>query len=409
MSTEALRRPVVTGMGVVSPIGDDPDALWASLLGGRSGVGPVRSFDTSAFPTHIGCEARDAPLLSPDGMEPPPGRATLLAATAGGQALEEAGLDERDLEDTGLCVGTTMGEACWLEAWSPEDVAAGPAAVPAEELLRSGPDRVGMDVARLLGLRGPVSVLGAACAAGNYAIARAADLVRAGRVERVLAGGTDGFSRVAFVGFSRLGALAAEACRPFSAGRDGIVLAEGAGMVLVESLSSARARGAAPLAEVAGTGLSCDAHHIVSPHPEGAGAVRAMEAALTDARLEPGDVDYVCAHGTGTPANDRAEVAAARALFGQRSVPMSSIKALTGHAMGGASAIEAVACLLALRHQIVPPTWNLLTLDPDCEWDVVADGPRPASLGVVMNNAYAFGGNNASVLFRHPDLVGASG
>jgi len=398
--------PVITGMGVVSPIGADPGQLWASLLEGRSGVAPVRSFDTSPFPTHVGCEIREAPLLSP--AAPAPGRASLLAATAGLQALEEAGLESADLSETGLCIGTTMGEACWLEAWPPEAVAAGPAAVPAEELLRSGPDRVGMDVSRLLRLRGPVVALGAACAAGNYAIARATDLVRAGRIERVLAGGTDAFSRVAFVGFSRLGALAAESCRPFSADRDGIVLAEGAGMVLVEALGAARARGAAPLAEVAGVGLSCDAHHIVSPHPKGAGAVRAMRAALDDAALEPGDVDYVCAHGTGTPAGDRAEVAAADTLFGDRMVPMSSIKALTGHAMGGASAIEAVACLLALRHQVAPPTWNLTAPDAECDWDVVADGPRPATLGLVMNNAYAFGGNNASVLFRHPDLVGAA-
>jgi 3-oxoacyl-[acyl-carrier-protein] synthase II len=319
---------------------------------------------------------------------------------AGRQALAHAGLAGAALADVALCVGTTMGESCWLEAWEPDDVRAGPAALPAEELVRSGPDQVGRDIAAELGLGGRVTVLAGACAAGNYALGHALDLVRSGRAEHVLAGGTDAFSRVAFTGFARLGALAAEACRPFSADRDGLVLGEGAALLVVESAGAAATRGMEPLAEISGIGLSGDAFHIVSPDPEGRGAVRAMEAALADARVAPSEVGYVSAHGTGTRANDGAEVAAARALFGRGGPPMSSIKAVTGHGLGAASALEAVACVLALRAQIAPPTWNFTAPDAGCAWDVIPNEPRELELEVALSNAYAFGGCNASLVLR---------
>jgi 3-oxoacyl-[acyl-carrier-protein] synthase II len=291
-----------------------------------------------------------------------------------------------------------MGESCWLESWEPADVRSG--AVRAEELVRSGPDQVGRDIASELSLGGRVAVLAGACAAGNYALGHALDLVRLGRADAVLAGGTDAFSRVAFTGFARLGALAVEACRPFSADRDGLVLGEGAAMLVVESAASAAARGAVPLAELAGIGLSGDAFHIVSPDPQGRGAARAMKAALEDAGVERGEIGYLSAHGTGTPANDRAEVAAARAVFGKQGPPMSSIKALTGHGLGAASALEAVACVQALRTHIAPPTWNFTRVDPECDWDAIPNEPRELELGVVLSNAYAFGGANASLVLR---------
>jgi 3-oxoacyl-[acyl-carrier-protein] synthase II len=245
-----------------------------------------------------------------------------------------------------------------------------------------------------------VTVLAGACAAGNYALGHALDLVRLGRADTVLAGGTDSFSRVAFTGFARLGALAPDACRPFSADRSGLVLGEGAAFLVVESATAAAARGAAVLAELVGIGLSGDAFHIVSPDPQGRGAARAMAAALEDARIPPGDVDYLSAHGTGTPANDLAEVAAARSVFGDEGPPMSSIKALTGHGLGASSALEAVACVRALQEQVVPPTWNFTRPDPACAWDVIPNEPRERELGVVVSNAYAFGGANASVVLR---------
>ncbi len=380
----------------MSAIGTDAETFWSSLLSGRSGVAEVGSFDASALPSRLGCEVRGLALESR--LEPRPGRAALLAAFAGRQALEMAGLPAAALGDMALAVGTTMGEACWIEAWNPDDLRDG--TVPAEELVRSGPDRVGRDIAAELRLGGPVTVLAGACAAGNYALGHALDLVRLGRAQRVLAGGTDSFSRAAMIGFGRLGALASDACRPFSAGREGIVLGEGAAFVVVESASSAAARGATPLAELAGIGLSADAYHIVSPDPEGRGAVRATVAALEDAHVGPRDVGWISAHGTGTPANDRAEVAAMRAVFGESGPPMSSIKALTGHALGAASALEAVAGVLALRHQVAPPTWNFQRPDPDCAWDVIPNEPRPTALDVVLSNAYAFGGCNASIVLR---------
>lgn len=384
---------MITGLGVVSPIGADVETFRTALLCGKNGVAEVESFDTERFPTRIGCEVRDVALES--SVEPRPGRAALLAAAAGRQALAQAGLQGQNVA---LAIGTTMGESCWLEAWDPADVSAG--SVPAEELVRSGPDQVGRDVADELLLAGPTTVLAGACAAGNYALGHALDLVRLGRAETVLAGGTDAFSRVAFTGFARLGGLAAEACRPFSVDRDGLVLGEGAAMLVVESESAAAARGAEPLAELAGIGLSGDAFHIVSPDPHGSGAARATAAALDDAGVEAEEVGYISAHGTGTPANDRAEVAAARTVFGPNGPPMSSIKALTGHGLGAASGLEAVACVLALREQIAPPTWNFTSADPECSWDVIPNEPRETELEVVVSNAYAFGGANASIVLR---------
>lgn len=389
---------MITGLGVISPVGDGIDAFWESLLTGRSATAEVSSFDASAFPVHVGCEVRGPGLES--SRQPQPGRASLLAAAAGRQALAQAGLSGAALADVPLCVGTTMGESCWLEAWKPADVRAGPAAVPAQELVRSGPDQVGRDIAAELSLGGRVTVLAGACAAGNYALGHALDLIRLGRADRVLAGGTDAFSRVAFTGFARLGALAKHACRPFSADRDGLVLGEGAAMLVVESAASAAARGAEPLAEIAGVGLSGDAFHIVSPDPRGDGAARAISAALLDAGVAPDEVGYLSAHGTGTPANDRAEVAAARTVFGRRGPPMSSIKATTGHGLGAASAIEAVACVLALRAQVAPATWNFTATDPDCAWDVIPNEPRELEFDVALSNAYAFGGCNASIVLR---------
>ncbi len=399
MSRDPRRDPVVTGLGIVAPVGAGVEEFWAALLSGRSGVGEVRSFDPAPFPSRVGCEVREfRPQPVPVG-HPPIGRAAQLAAAAGAQALAAASLTGVEAAPTALCVGTTMGESCWIERWPPSSLAGGPGAAPVEELLRSGPDQVAMDAAALLGLEGPVVALGGACAAGSYAIGHAADQIRLGRVERVLAGGAEAFSRVAYTGFGRLGALAASACRPFSADRDGIVLAEGAAMLLVESAASASARGATVLARVAGFGLSADAHHIVSPAPGGDGAARAMLAALVDAGLTTDDVGYVSAHGTGTPANDAAEVAAARIAFGRRRVPMSSIKALTGHALGASSAFEAIASVQVLLTGVMPPTWNYRRIDPACDWDVVPNEPRSAAVDVVLSNAYAFGGNNTSVVF----------
>jgi 3-oxoacyl-[acyl-carrier-protein] synthase II len=236
-----------------------------------------------------------------------------------------------------------------------------------------------------------------ACAAGNYAIGYAFDCIRSGTADTMLAGGSDAFSRIPYTGFARLGAIAPERCQPFDKNRQGMVPGEGAAVLVLEKADAARARGATIYAEVKGYGLRCDAHHMTAGHPEGDGAIRAMEAAIADAEVALDDIDYISAHGTGTPTNDRIESLALHRLFGDRakSLPMSSIKSMLGHTMGAASAIEAAACSLALHTGIVPPTINYEEPDPECEVDCVPNQARKIDPRVVLNNAYAFGGNNA--------------
>jgi 3-oxoacyl-[acyl-carrier-protein] synthase II len=256
-------------------------------------------------------------------------------------------------------------------------------------------------VACALGFEGPLLTLPTACAAGNYAVADALEILRSGAAQVMLAGGADAFSRSAFIGFSRLHAMSPDVCRPFDRERQGLLLGEGAAVLVLERAEHARARGRRPLAKVLGAAQSCDGYHITGPHPEGRGAARVMVGALADARLTTEDVDHINAHGTGTLHNDRVESLAIRTVFGERAaeIPVSSIKALTGHTMGAAGAIESVASVLALVHETVPPTWNFRTPDPECALDVVPNSPRRAALRTVLNNSYAFGGNNASILF----------
>jgi len=243
-----------------------------------------------------------------------------------------------------------------------------------------------------------------ACAAGNYAIAHAFGLLRDGKADVMLAGGADAFSRITYAGFSRLGAIAPERCQPFDRNRKGMIPGEGAGVLVLEPLEKARARGARVYAEVAGYGLSCDAHHMTAAHPEGDGAARAMLHALQDAGLGAADVSYISAHGTGTPTNDRLEILAVKRVFGEAAprIPMSSIKSMIGHTMGAASAIEAAVCALAVAEDRIPPTMNMD--DPEEGLDFVPNVARELPVRMAMNNAYAFGGNNASVILRKVGL-----
>jgi 3-oxoacyl-[acyl-carrier-protein] synthase II len=236
-----------------------------------------------------------------------------------------------------------------------------------------------------------------ACAAGNYAIGYAFDWLRAGRADLMLAGGADAFSRITYMGFARLGAIAPERCQPFDRNRKGMVPGEGAAVLVLEPLEAAQRRGAIIYAEILGYGISCDSHHMTAAHPEGDGAIRAMAAALAESGLNREDVDYISAHGTGTPTNDRVESIAARRLFGELAdrIPMSSIKSMIGHTMGAASAIEAACCSLALHTGVIPPTINYEERDPECDLDYVPNEARKTDPKVVLNNAYAFGGNNA--------------
>ncbi|HZF12520.1 MAG TPA: beta-ketoacyl-[acyl-carrier-protein] synthase family protein [Thermoanaerobaculia bacterium] len=403
------RRIVVTGIGAVTPVGTGKTELWEALLAGRSGFSAVESFDTRGHTVHQGAEVRGfRPADHVRHLDPARlGRASQFAIAAAWLALADAGIDPADAvavdpERAGVAMGTTSGEPREIErlddcllAAKPEDVGAWFADLYPCHVLAS-------HVAAEVGFEGPNTVIPTACAAGNYAIAHALDLLSAGRAELMLAGGADAFSRITYTGFARLGAIAPETCQPFDRNRKGMIPGEGAGMVVLEPLDRARRRGARIYAEVAGYGLSCDAHHMTAAHPEGSGAARAMERALAESGRNASEVSYISAHGTGTPTNDRLESLAVKRVFGEgaRKVPISSIKSMLGHTMGAASAIEAAVCALAVYEDKIPPTMNLEEPDPECDLDCVPNVARELSVRVAMNNAYAFGGNNASLILE---------
>jgi 3-oxoacyl-[acyl-carrier-protein] synthase II len=401
-------RIAVTGIGAVTPLGIGKEELWAALLAGKVGFAPVESFDTSAFSVHLGAEVRGfSPAPYVRTLDPARlGRASQLAIAASRLALADAGLgDWRDGEQwgvtgerAGVALGTTAGESREIERFDDRYLAGELDAVGGEFMALYPSHMIAAHVARELGLGGVNTMLPAACAAGNYAVAHAVDVLRAGRAELMLAGGADAFSRTTFTGFAKLGAIAPERCQPFDRGRKGMIPGEGAAMLVLEPAAAARRRGARIYAEVAGYGLSCDAHHMTAAHPEGEGAARAMVRALTDAGIHPAEVSYISAHGTGTPTNDRLEAIAVERVFGAGTrVPISSIKSMLGHTMGAAAAIEAAVCALAVATDEIPPTVGLE--EPEGDLDYVPHEARRHRVEVAMNNAYAFGGSNASTVF----------
>jgi len=399
-------RVWITGIGLVTPLGSDPDSFFTGLLEGRSGTAAVRSFDTSALPNHVGCEVGEVRVPGGIRQHVLGGRCCELAAVVADQAVRHAGLGGRyeGTADLAVVVGTTMGDVAQFEkerASHPEN----PANDADVDTLASRPLEVmARTVANMYRLSGPVLTVPAACAAGNYALGLAASLLTRGEARAALAIGCEAFSRLAFVGFSRMRAMSPDACRPFSRGRPGLLLGEGAAAILLETEAAASERHAEPLAFLDGFGLSCDAYHITGPRQDGAGAAAAMEQALRRAGLAPEDIDYLNAHGTGTALNDRMESVAIHKVFGDlaRRVPVSSIKALIGHTLGAAGAIEAVASILALRRGVIPPTWNWVEADPECDIDCVPNEPREAKLRHVLSNSYAFGGNNSSLVLSSP-------
>jgi 3-oxoacyl-[acyl-carrier-protein] synthase II len=396
---------VVTGLGVITSIGIGREAFWYHLLQGRSGIAPVESFDTSRYQVHRGGEVRgfDAgryiERLNPDSL----GRASQFAIAAARLALADAGISGMpEAFRTGVSMGTTSGEPEFVERFNDLELSAARARIGPELVDRYPCHLLAAHVASEFGFRGPNLVIPTACAAGNYAVAHAFDTIRSGDADVMLAGGSDAFSRITYTGFARLGAIAPERVQPFDRRRKGTIPAEGAAVLVLERAEHAAARGARIYAEVAGYGLSCDASHMTAP--QGDGAARAMQAALRDAGLRPDDISYISAHGTGTPINDKVETAAIKQAFGEAAfrVPTSSVKSMLGHTMGAASAIEAAVCALAVFEDRVPPTINLEEADPECDLDYVADGARDTRVEAAMNNAYAFGGNNASVIFVKP-------
>lgn len=374
---------------------------------GRSGVSEISSFDTTGFGYSNGCEVKEFDAGDHLRRAEPTvlGRASQFSAAAAALAVRDAGVDPAEITDRPgiVSVGTTDGESQDLDHLTEVCARKGHEAAPPGMLARATAGRLSATVAVELGLRNAEAVtLPTACAAGNYAIGYAYDVLRLGEAEYALCGGADAMCRKTFAGFYRLGTIAPEVCQPFDRDRKGILTGEGSGMLFLETLASARRRGAHVYAEILGYGMTCDAKHPVAP--DQASIAACIRRAHAHAGVAPGDIDLISAHGTGTKANDLTEAAAIREVFGAAAPPTVAIKSMLGHTMGAASALAAIGCALSLERGLAPPTINHVRTDPDCGIDCVPNTARPASLRIVQNNAFAFGGNNAIlILGRAPD------
>ncbi len=404
-------RVVVTGMGIVSPIGSDLPTVWQSLLDGRSGTDLVTRVHVSDLPSRIAGEVRDFDPVH--WLGPKEARRTdrfiQFAVAAARLALQQAGLEiAGDLANrTAVIIGSALGGMETIERELGVLFTRGPSRVSPFLIPMFLPDMAAGYISIVTGARGPNFSTLSACASGAHAIGEGAEIIRRGQADVVLAGGSEAaITRGIIAAFCALQALSTRndeprtASRPFDLTRDGFVIAEGAAVLVLERLDHALARGALILAELTGYASTADAYHIVQPCASGEGAARCMRLAIDDAGLTPGDIDYVNAHGTSTPLNDAAETTAIKAAFaGHRIPPVSSTKSLTGHLLGAAGAVEAVFAILALQHQVIPPTWHLREPDPACDLDYVPEGPRPARLRHAMSNAFGFGGHNTSLIF----------
>jgi 3-oxoacyl-[acyl-carrier-protein] synthase II len=404
-----LSRVFVTGVGVVSSIGLGRDAFFRGLRAGASGISPVASFDASSLGRQLAGEVKSFEPRDhlTHAEQRRMGRCSAMALAAARMALTDADLDTADVAGprTAVVLGTTMGEAQLQADLQKTWIVDGPQAVRPSLIPKVGSTLLPIHVARAVGARGMVLTLPAACAAGNYAIGFAADLIRAGRADVVVTGAAELLQELQFSGFVRLAAMAPEKCQPFDLNRQGLLLGEGAGLLILESEAHATRRGARLQAEVGGYGLSCDGYHITRPHPEAAGSISAMRQAIARSGLSGTDVDFVNAHGTGTKHNDAAEAKVMREVFGDRRVPISSMKSMLGHCMGAASALEAIGCVFTLETGIYPPTIGYETPDPECDLEVVANAARSGEADVVVNNSLAFGGYNAVAVFARPGVL----
>jgi 3-oxoacyl-[acyl-carrier-protein] synthase II len=410
---QGLRRVVVTGLGAVTPIGNDVPRYWEGLSTGRNGVAGISLFDPARHACRFAAEVKD---FDPSGwLEPKEAkrwdRFCQFGVVAAKQAVAHAGLSigESNQHRVGVAIGSGVGGLLMMET-------------QAHVLKDRGPDRVSpfcvpMMIPNMatglaaiaLGAKGPSTAVATACAAGSNAIGDAFRIIQLGQADVMVCGGAESaITPLGVAGFASAKALSfrnddpATASRPFDAERNGFVIGEGAGVLVLESLEHAQARGATILAEVLGYGMTCDAHHITAPSPGGVGGAEAMRLALRDGGLEATDVDYVNAHGTSTQANDSNETAAIKAALGEHAhrIPVSSTKSMTGHLLGGSGGIEAVAAVLAIGHNLVPPTINYQNPDPACDLDVVPNQARELPVNVVLSNSFGFGGHNVCLAFR---------
>jgi len=408
-----MTRVVVTGMGAITPIGNDVETFWQNVVAGCSGMGPITLFDASAMKTRIAAEVKGFDPEAWFGRKEARrmDRYAQFALAATQQALQDARLDpaQVDRERVGVILGTGIGGI-------------GAMVQGVETLITRGPDRISpLTVPMMLadtapgliaiayGFRGLNMAVVTACASGANAIGEAMRLIRQGDADVVIAGGAEAaILPVAVAAFNAMGAISTRneeperASRPFDRTRDGFVMGEGAGILILERLEHAQARGARVYAEVVGYGTSADAYHITAPPENGEGAALAMRRALADAGLSPRDIDYINAHGTSTPLNDRSETQAIKAVFGEAAynVPISSTKSMIGHLLGAAGAVEAIVCIRAITDGVIPPTINYEHPDPECDLDYVPNGARRKPVRAAMSNSFGFGGHNACLIFQ---------
>ncbi|PWU25052.1 MAG: beta-ketoacyl-[acyl-carrier-protein] synthase II [Candidatus Rokuibacteriota bacterium] len=407
------RRVVITGVGAVTPVGNTAEEFWAALLQGTSGIGPITRFDATGFATRIAGEVKGFEPLKyidkKDDRKLDPYLKFAIACAA--MAVEDAGLDldRVDKGRFGVVVGSGIGGITTL--------------LDSHDVLNAkGPDRVSPFFIPMLiinmasglismrfGAKGPNSSVVTACATGNHAIGDAMKIIQRGDADLMIAGGAEAIIvPLTIAGFCQMKAMSTRndeptrASRPFDAHRDGFVCGEGGGLLVLESLEHAQARDARIYAELIGYGMTGDAHHMTAPDPEGDGAARAMAAALEDGGADASGVDYINAHGTSTPYNDRFETLAIKRVFGDhaRKLAVSSTKSMTGHLLGAAGGIEAIATVFAIHHGVLPPTINYETPDPDCDLDYVPNQARKQDVGIALSNAFGFGGTNATLAFR---------
>jgi 3-oxoacyl-[acyl-carrier-protein] synthase II len=408
-----MRDVVITGIGVVTPVGTGADEMWDALVKGRSGAGEITAFDASSLAVRIACEVGDfdAKQWISSREIGRTDRFTQLAMAAAKLAIDDSGVDSGSFDPTrtGAIVGTGIGGLITIEREKDNFAARGARAVSPFMVPKLMPNAAGAAIAMTYGLRGINYAPSSACATGAHAIGEAYRAVREGIADTMLAGGTEAaLTPLALSAFARMGALSTrndeptKASRPFDADRNGFVFGEGAGIVVLEAREHAEARGARILCSVAGYGATCDAYHVTQPDPEGVGATEAMKAALADAQASPEQVDYLNAHGTSTPYNDRIETIAIKKAFGPEAkrVPVSSTKSQMGHLLGAAGAVEAAVCALSIEHGVVPPTINYEKPDPECDLDYVGDGPREEKVSFALSNSFGFGGQNACLAFR---------
>src|SRR5438132_10565636 len=411
------RRVVVSGIGLVSPLGCGKELNWENLIAGHSGIGPISRFDASVLPARIAGEVSDFDAeryLERKDLK----KMDLFiryALGAAHMAIEDAGLPSPlpAPERTGVIIGVGMGGMASLEESYEHFAARDVRRVSPFLIPRLIPNMAAGQIAMRFGARGPNYATTSACASGAHAVGEALVLIRDGRQDMMLAGGAEApVCLLGVGGFSAMRALAtsfneepARASRPFDRRREGFVVAEGAGVLVLEELEHARRRGARVYAELLGYGATCDAYHMTQPAPEGAGAAECMRCALDDAGIEPGAIGYINAHGTGTPFNDEAETLAVKRVFGEHAarLPISSTKSMTGHLLGAAGTIEAAYTVLALARGVLPPTINLEEPDKACDLDYVAREARPARVDTVLSNPFGFGGTNAVLAFRRVD------